>query len=194
MPALETRMAEVLNTGARRYAELAQIARGVSRVTTGDTSLVSTDGASLSTSVYALNVSTGDVLLAGVHGTIAAETDTDILLETNACDLNGAAPAAVEDGFELVVAICAILVNGAPELAYVFGDPVALAATPVAPTPDQCRIALGKLGITDHLESGVGIVVGNVTFSRNTTMTLTHSDPATEDAVKAERLAGALAA
>lgn len=183
------------DANSSRYKALAEAAKGSSRVETNDASLVSSDGASLAAGVYAIDLTTGDVLIGGTFGTIAALTDQDLLVDVEACQLDGSDPVQIDDGNDVVVALCAVIVNDVPALVAVFGDQ-AESGSAVAPTPAECRRAMELAEITNHLASGLGIIVGTITIDRDdggAGTTMTHSDPSSDDDVKGRRLAGALA-
>lgn len=156
------------------YRDMAQVARGQTRVVSDDASLVSSNGASLTTAAYEIDETTGDVLIGGTLGTLAALDDQDLLADLDAFNLDGSAPAAIDAGKSVIVARCAVLVNDVPARAYVFGD-AADTGEEAEPTPTQCREAIEKGGLANHKASGLGIVLGTITIKRVDQATLTYS-------------------
>jgi hypothetical protein len=174
------------------YKQLLIAARGSTRVETNDASLVSSNGVTMNATAHQVGVTTGDVLIGGTFATIAALVNQDLVAAGFGYNLDGSAAALLADLNSAEVAICAIIVNGVPVLRAVFGAE-ALTGAEVEPTAGECRVALEKAGITDYLSSGLGIIVARINLARSGgAVTATHSDPATDDAIKGARLAGAL--
>jgi hypothetical protein len=168
--------------------------RALNRVLTDDASLLSADGASQTITVYQIDVSTGEVLVDGLFGDLAALNDQDLLADIDSYQLDGtAAVALTEDGKTYWVALVAIDVDGTVEIHAVFGDEAADAAE-VQLTEAQIRTALVAAGITDHTNYYAGVILSRIKIQRVAvdTMTFTHTDPASDDSLKNERLAGGL--
>ncbi len=201
---IETRLQKLLarNSGGVAYANLIQSARGITRVTSDDTSGVSSDG-TVSTTEYGINLTLFDALIGGTHGRVAALADQDLLADVDAFDLDGKTDgvAAVAD-LNSVWIVCVCVLQGstaAPKLYFIFGR-AALTAEVERPDESACRVALCKAlkagSITDYKDSGLGLVVCAIKVDRAGGVTLVHEDPAADTAIghcaKQKRLAGAL--
>ena len=183
---------ELVRSGSVNFERLLAAARGSSRVTTGDASLVSSDGTTMTSAAHQIDVTTGDVLIGGTFDAIALLDDQDLVAAGFGFNLDGSAAALLTDLNSVEVALIAIIVAGVPALVAVFGAE-ALTGAEVEPTAAQCRVALGLAGITDHLSSGLGLIVSRITLARSGGgVTAAHTDPATSDAAKSVRLAGSL--
>jgi len=172
---------------------LLHVARGLTRVTTAETSLLTSDGGTVDATHYQIDLATGDVLIGGLFGVIAALNDKDLLVpaDIESYALDGSAAVALEDGEDGEVALVAIIVDGAIEIRAIFGAPAATGEA-VAPTASECFDALRLAEIADYYSSGLGMVIARLLISYDTTVTMTHYAAATDLTLNAERLAGAL--
>lgn len=171
---LQTRLRALrARQGRDTFLDALERAKGLSRVTSDDTSLVSSDG-TLSVSSYGLNKTIGTALIGGTHGSIAALADVDILTHARATKLDGSAPVALTAGQSCIVSVLAALVSDVPADAFVFGDS-ATSGSEVAPTLAQCREALRKKSVANHLPSGLGMETGRITYKRVDQVTFTYS-------------------
>lgn len=170
--------------------------RALSKVLTDDASVLAADGTTPSTiSVYRINLSLGDLLVGGEYLNQAALTD-QVLIGSGAwaksLDLNGD-PAVVltADGQTYDCVLVAINKDGAPALYAVFGDEAA-DGSEETPTDLQAQNAL-KLALGDAYDDKFGLVTNIIKWQRaGGAMTVTATDPAANDALKAKRLAGTL--
>ena len=173
------------------------IARSLTRVLgDSETELVTDDGSSSSTvSAYYVQYSAGAVLVGGVYKRFAAADDQDLLNDDIvghqiAIDDDGVitvdTPAALDDGDTVWVAIVAIVVNGAVQLRAIWGE-AATDSEEVAVSDAHIKGALEAASIT-NLETHIAAVVGRIKIARSsTTITMTHTDPASDDSLAAER-------
>lgn len=168
--------------------------RAQSRVLGADSTFVTTDGASLITTQYEIDMTAGTALLGGIFCDIAALNDqpivgTDAWLKSYEAD--GTAPSVLADGKSYEVALVLILVDGAGELHAIFGAP-ADTGDELAPTYAQIRAALRAANIADYHDTPP-LVVQRLNFARETnTITGTHGAPSSDDALKQSRLMAGL--
>jgi hypothetical protein len=183
------------STGSDGIYDLLQAIRGqcLCRVPgDNDTEFVTTDGASQTITVYEIDVAAGDVLLNGVHDAVAAEDDSDLLnQDILSFALDGTdAVALTADGQTYEVALCCISISDAATLVAIFGDEAADTAE-VKPTGAQCFDAI-VLADPTGWDGKPGVIVTRFKIQRvaTDTITMTHADPASDELVKSERLAG----
>ena len=189
---LQSLLRTALNRSGTGHERLMEAARSQCVVPGADTTLLSSDGATMDSTAHLIDVAIGNVLLGGLHDSIAALTDQSLIAADFGYKLDGTTPALLTDLMSVEIALCAIIVNGAAALVAVFGAE-ALTGAEVAPTASECRIALEKAGITNHLASGIGIITGRLDLARSGgTVTATHVAAASNEALKSERLAGGL--
>jgi hypothetical protein len=173
------------------------IARSLTHVDGADTTLLTTDGAGLSASVYDIDMAVGSVTVGGLQETLAAMDDVDLLTagEFTSIDLNGdQAIALAADGTDVEVAIFACIVNSLVVRRAVFGA-VAATGAAVPPTPAQCAAAMALAAEANYLPSELGVIIARILYDRVATATLaaTHRAAASLDSLKDERLNGLLA-
>jgi hypothetical protein len=172
------------------------ILAAMSRVTGADTTFLTTDGATKTIASYEIDIAAGTVIVGGVPGRLALIDDEDLLSISSlaaAVDLAGGAVAALSaDGKTYDVAIVAILISGAVQLAAVFGAE-ADDTSEVAPTAAQIHTALAAAAIANH-DSKAGVVVARVKIKRiaTDTITYTHTAAASDDDLWAERQVGTI--
>lgn len=174
--------------GSADMTLLARAAKGLSTTAAATASTI-TD--------YYLTARAGAVTLAGRKAYRAQAANLKYLGTSptlTAYALDGTTPAALADTKEAQGALVELLVSGTPQRRAVIGAAAAAAAS-VAPTAQQIRDALENASISGA-DLGVVVVCGRWTVSRSgSTITHTHVDPATNDALSSERLRGyALAA
>jgi len=181
--------------GRQAFVELLEACKGGNRVVTDDNSLVSSDGLTIDATQYQVDVTTGDVIINGTFGTIAALSDEDIVAYSESYDLDGEQPAAIADGNAVFVYMLAYIKSEVPTLAFVFGEEGTIAGA-APPSLEDARLALARGNvIADHIESGLGCLLGTIRVQRDdggAGVTLTHLGAAGSDAIKGARLAGAL--
>lgn len=194
--ALKASAADLDTAEAAAAAAAIKAIRGATHVTDGDTSLLTADGASLIITQYEIDLSAGGVLIDGTFGQIAALADqpivgTDAWLKS--FKLTGAAATVLSaDGKTYDVALCVFRLDGVPTVYAIFGAEANDGAE-VAPTGAQCRAALVLADIED-LDLSVGLVIARFKIQREAvdTITATHVAAATDAALKAERVYGAI--
>ncbi len=185
----------VSHNGVER-AETREIARSLTKVTGADTTLLTSDGGTISITAYEVDLATGGVLIGGMYKTIAALANKDLLdpADVVCVDLDGVAAVAITaDGKDVEVAMCAVVVNGAVVVRGVFGAEAATGAA-VAPTAAQCAAALALYAEAHYLPSELGIVFARILIDRaaTDTVSMTHTAAASDGDLKGERLAGLL--
>lgn len=155
------------------------------------TGLLTTDGSNLAIALYDVDIAAGSAFVGGYYKRWAAATDQVLIgagqdIETYKLD-GTAAAVLTADGKTYWCAIVAIVVNGAVELRAVVGDE-ADDASEEAITPAQINTALRAASITNH-DPDVFLVLDRIKIQRvaTDTMTLTHTDPASDDTLAGER-------
>jgi hypothetical protein len=197
---LKTPPTELASYHGQRYEDhfLDDVASALNAMSTyvvgADSTLISSNGASQTTTVYQIDLTTGNVVIGGVAGIIAALDDKDLLnvAHIKSYQLDGtAAVALTADGKTYEVALVAILVSGAVEIRAIFGAEAADAAE-VAPTNAQIRAALAAASITGY-DAECGLVFTRIKIQRVAvdTITMTHA-AATTLAVLQDRLVGSI--
>jgi len=153
-----------------------EVARGISRVLGDDTTLLTSDGASLTTSVYQIDSSAGPVMVAGTVALIGALNDQDLLADLTVYDLNGETTlvAAIANAQGVVVLGVVVLINDVPVQRWIWGT-VGVGGAEVVPTPTQVFDALRKAAPTNYLSSGLGVIVSKMTIRRQGQVTFTFS-------------------
>lgn len=171
--------------------------QALSHVISDDASLLAANGTTPSTiAIYRINLSLGEALVGGDYLKQIALVDT-VLIGTGtwgkSIKLDGSAAAVLSaDGKTYWVALVAVPINGAPALYAVFGAEAA-DTFEVALTPAQIVAALtAALGTTYN--PNFGLILNRVKLQRvGGAIVVTVTDPATDNALKGERLAGTLA-
>lgn len=163
-----------------------------------DTALISSDPTTPSTiAIYRIQYAAGALLVGGVYKRFAAADDVIFLgagATLDAYALDGSAAAVLTaDGQTCWAALCAIVVDGAVQLVVVLGDEAADGAE-VAPDAQAISDALVAAEIADHQPKAGGLVLARWKVQREAvdTITYTHTDPASNDALAGERAAGSL--
>jgi hypothetical protein len=169
--------------------------QGLSRLETGGAVMADgTTGATIA--IYTTNLPAAEVVVCGVHLRRAASVD-DVLqgagLTITSYDLAGAVPVVIaNDGDSARVAIVAIIVNGAVELRAVWGATDADAAE-LDPTSAQIITALAAAAIPNHEPECGGLIVWRGKYARaGGAITVTGTDPSTDDALRAEQIVSTL--
>jgi hypothetical protein len=169
-------------------------AKGITRVESG---LGVSDPTTANTTIlYMVDIAAGDVLVDGLARNQAAAADT-VLIGAAAWDksykIDGtAAVVLTADGKSYIAVIVAINDgDGSATLHAVFGAE-ADDGSEVAPTLAQIRAALTAADVDWDGKSGM--VVARILIQRVAvdTITMTHTDPASDDDLLSERLAGTL--
>lgn len=148
------------------FNQLLQMARALTRVTGNDRTLLSSDGATQTQSVYEIDRSAGGAMVGGLYDTVGALADKDLLADVTCVDLAGVAAVAIPtNGLDQCVALVLVVVAGALVERGVFG---AAAATGTAehPTPAQIAEALQLFGEDNYNPSPLGLVTCRITISR----------------------------
>lgn len=158
-----------------------------------ETALKTSDGASLTIAEYEIDVAAGECVVGGYYKRFAAVNDGVILgtQTITSYGLDGGAPTALSaDGKTCWFALVAIVVNGAVEMRGIFGDEADDGSEDEV-TAAQINTALRAASITNH-DPDVFMVLGRIKIQRvaTDTINLTHTDPATDDTLGAERARG----
>lgn len=154
------------------------------------------DGGNLAVDLYDVDMTALKVMVGGVPAFVAALDDVVMIgagasLVSYALD-GTAAVVLTADGKCCECAIVAILVNGDVELRAVFSDEED-GTTPTAPTSAEIKAALAAAAIADH-DATSGVIVARIKIIREATntMTLTHRNIDTYEALAEERMVGTL--
>jgi hypothetical protein len=167
------------------------IARSLSRVLTGDASLLLSDGGTLNATNTQLDLSAGMVMVGGTAALIAALDDQDLVTDLACMELDGTAAARLGDAKQIQVAVVATLVSDVPVLRFIQSAEHATAA--VAPTAAQCLAALTAAAETGYDPSGLGVIVARCKLARSgATITTTYYGAAATASCAQERAAGLL--
>lgn len=166
-----------------------------------DTTLLTSNGASVTTAVIQIDLATGDCLVAGEYKRFAALNDQPIVgtaAWTKSFKLNGTAAAVLSaDAKDYQIAIVVVNVADVPTLYAVFGAEAATGAA-VDPTAAQIHAALAAAAVAD-MDTTAVLVIGRILAARAAgAVALTHTNPGTAgaagDALKAERIFGSVVA
>lgn len=162
----------------------------------GDTALLAANpGGGNTISAYAVNYSAGACRVGGVYERFASASDQNLIggaEDIPSWALDGtAAPLLTADGQTYICHIVAVVVAGAVELHAVFGDEAA-DASEVEPSAQEINDALraaGDAGSITDLEPECFLVLSTIKVQRVAvdTITMTHTDPATDDVLADER-------
>lgn len=170
--------------------------RSLSRVLGDSTTLLAADGSSGSTTaIYRMDLSAGEALVGGALLDQAALTDT-ILLGVgtwgNSYNLLGGVPVALSAvGKTCMYVLVAVPISNVPTLCAVFGAE-ADDGDELIPTEDEIIAAL-RAGIGKEYNYKFGLILDVVKVQRTGGgMVLTAVDPATNDILRNQRLAGTL--
>ena len=143
----------------------------------------------LTIAAYYIKHSAGAVKVAGVYGRFDAADDQDLLADDIvSIGLDGESASALSaDGKSCKVALVAVVINGAVALRAVFGDE-ADDGSEEAVTAAQIKAAL-LAEDADNLEVHGAVVLSRFKVKRaaTDTITMTHTDPASDDSLAAER-------
>jgi hypothetical protein len=162
-----------------------------SRVVTGDATLLAANGATVDSTEIQIDLAAGDAMLAGVFAAQGILNDQQLI---------GAAPAIVTytlagttpvpmmaDANDYHCALIYVNRAGTPTLYGVFGAQAGT-GTAVAPTSAQINEALRLANV-----KSIGCVVSRILYARaGAAVVATHTNPATDAALKAERLTGTI--
>lgn len=169
----------------------------LSKVLTGDASALAANGTTPSTTaIYRMDLSSADILVAGKYLKQAALVDTILLGAGNwakSFKLNGSAAAVLTaDGKTYWYVLVAVLVGDVPALYAIFGDE-ADDTTETEPTAEQIVNAL-TAALGSSYNDQFGVILSRVKVQRaGGVIIITATDPAVNNALKGERLAGSLA-
>lgn len=175
-------------------ADVQRIKQALTKVTSADTALVPSDGAALTIAQYEIDLTVGRVYVNGVVGAIGALNDQPIVgtdAWAKSFKLDGTAAAVLSaDGKTYDVAFVVFNLSGTPTLYAIFGAEED-DGSEAAPTAAQIKAAIEAADITG-LDSSIGLIVGRTKFKRVAVDTITpvHTDPASDEALKAERALG----
>ncbi len=175
---LETRLRRLkVSAGYQSYLEELDVARGISRVLGDDTTILPSDGGTISTTVYEIDVSAGVLMIGGSVGAIGALNDQDILADLTIVDLNGESTlvAAIDNAEGVVVLGVGTIVNDVLVLRWVWGA-VGTGGAEVVPTATQVFEALRDAAEANYLSSGLGVICVKVTVRRQGQATYTFSN------------------
>lgn len=174
-----------------------QVIQAGTDVLTPATSLLPSNGGTMTTAQYQIDMTVGDVQIDGVYGRLAALNDVSILgtgQSANSYTLAGGVPVVLTaDGKTRWVVVVVGLVAGVATRFYIWGAE-ANDGSEVAPTGAQCRAALVLAAPTD-LDLTALLVVARIKVKRVATDTITYTvtDPAVTAALEAERHTAILA-
>lgn len=155
-----------------------------------DTDLLSTDGLSITTSVYQIDLAAGVVVLSGAVKSVGALNDQDLLADITSYNLAGGAAAAISvDDLDIEIALVVLNISGTATVFGVFGVEAAT-GTAVKPTGKQCWAAI-KAASPANWDGQPGLIIGRILAARaGAAVSFTHEAAATSDALKSERLHG----
>lgn len=178
------------------------------RVLTGHTSLLTSNGATLSAAEIELDISTGDVQLGGRFYRVAAANDVPIgtgvlslVIDTAGAEIESATPvlpSATGKTLRLVVCLVA-LTTGSAQFVIVRGTE-ANDASEVEPTEATVQTALKAAfaaGLIPDGDPTLGLIAGRIKVARtfsdpDVVITLTHTAPASNAALENERQHGCI--
>lgn len=152
-----------------------------------DTDLLTSNGTTVNSTTYQIDVSAGDVVMSGEVFSLATQDDQDLLADITSYTLAGGAAAAIADGNSVDIALVCIVISGALALRGVFGAE-ATTGSESLPTGAQVYDALRAANPTGW-DGRPGLIIGRINAARSgAAVTFTHADPATNvDNIKSER-------
>jgi hypothetical protein len=173
---IESRLRQLArSSGYVAYLDMLEVARGISRVTGDDTTCLTSDGGTISTTVYQIDMSAGVVLIGGTVGAISALDDQDLLADLTVYELDGStSPTAISNGEGVVALGVVVLINDVPTLLWIWGA-TGTGGAEVVPTATQVFEALRDGAPTNYYSSGLGVIVSKVTIRRQGQATFTFS-------------------